>query len=104
MFLFVEIVDTELLQVYNKLRRHNDIRFEVKKVEKTSDKVFLLIQVGSSFECFLPPPDQTFQSQAVLGGISLNSPDFKSPDSQPNLEAFSVFKHIPRIARGILPI
>ena len=29
----------------NKLRRHNDIRFEVKKVERTADKVFLLIQV-----------------------------------------------------------
>ncbi|KAJ7827539.1 hypothetical protein B0H14DRAFT_2814688 [Mycena olivaceomarginata] len=71
--------------VYNKLRRHNDIRFEVKKVEKTSDKVFLLIQ-------------------AVLGGISLNSPDFKSPDSQPNLEAFSVFKHIPRIARVVVEV
>ncbi|KAF8205795.1 hypothetical protein K438DRAFT_2014648 [Mycena galopus ATCC 62051] len=71
--------------VYNKLRKHNDIRFEVKKVEKTSDKVFLLIQ-------------------AVLGGVSLNSPEYKSPDSQPNLEAFSVFKHIPRIARVVVEV
>ncbi|KAF7363796.1 ATP-dependent DNA helicase MER3 [Mycena sanguinolenta] len=71
--------------VYNKLRKHNDIRFEVKKVEKTSDKVFLLIQ-------------------AVLGGISLNSPEYKSTDSQPNLEAFSVFKHIPRIARVVVEV
>ncbi|KAJ6502143.1 Sec63 Brl domain-containing protein [Mycena sanguinolenta] len=71
--------------VYNKLRKHNDIRFEVKKVEKTSDKVFLLIQ-------------------AVLGGISLNSPEYKSSDSQPNLEAFSVFKHIPRIARVVVEV
>lgn len=33
------------LQGLNKLRKHNDIRFEIKKLEKTSDKVFLLIQV-----------------------------------------------------------
>ncbi|KAJ7685543.1 P-loop containing nucleoside triphosphate hydrolase protein [Mycena polygramma] len=71
--------------VYNKLRKHNDIRFEIKKVEKTSDKVFLLIQ-------------------AVLGGISLNSPEYKSSDSQPNLEAFSVFKHISRIARVVVEV
>ncbi|KAJ7256507.1 Sec63 Brl domain-containing protein [Mycena haematopus] len=71
--------------VYNKLRKHNDIRFEVKKVEKTSDKVFLLIQ-------------------AVLGGISLNSPEYKSSDSQPSLEAFSVFKHIARIARVVVEV
>ncbi|KAJ7481219.1 inner membrane protein import complex subunit Tim54-domain-containing protein [Mycena galericulata] len=71
--------------LYNKLRKHNDIRFEVKKVEKTSDKVFLLIQ-------------------AVLGGISLNSQEYKSSDSQPQLEAFSVFKHIPRIARVIVEV
>ncbi|KAJ7709458.1 hypothetical protein B0H17DRAFT_1190666 [Mycena rosella] len=67
--------------VFNKLRKHNDMRFEVKKVEKTSDKVFLLIQ-------------------AVLGGITLNAPEYKSGDSQPQLEAFSVFKHVSRIARG----
>lgn len=32
-------------QALNKLRKHNDIRFEIKKLEKTSDKAFLLIQV-----------------------------------------------------------
>ncbi|PBK78606.1 P-loop containing nucleoside triphosphate hydrolase protein [Armillaria solidipes] len=69
----------------NKLRRHNDIRFEVKKVEKTSDKTFLLIQ-------------------AVLGGISLNSPEYKTGDSQPQLDAFSVFRHIPRIARAVVEV
>ncbi|KAF8997948.1 P-loop containing nucleoside triphosphate hydrolase protein [Hymenopellis radicata] len=58
----------------NKLRKHNDIRFEVKKVERTSDKVFLLIQ-------------------AVLGGISLSSPEYRTGDSQPQLEAFSIFRH-----------
>ncbi|CAK5265299.1 unnamed protein product [Mycena citricolor] len=50
--------------VYNKLRRHNDIRFEVKKVERTSDKVLLLIQ-------------------AILGGISLNTAEYKTSDSHP---------------------
>ncbi|PBK92990.1 P-loop containing nucleoside triphosphate hydrolase protein [Armillaria gallica] len=69
----------------NKLRRHIDIRFEVKKVEKTSDKTFLLIQ-------------------AVLGGISLNSPEYKTGDSQPQLDAFSVFRHIPRIARAVVEV
>ncbi|KAJ7137709.1 P-loop containing nucleoside triphosphate hydrolase protein [Mycena epipterygia] len=71
--------------VYNKLRKHNDIRFEVKKVEKTSDKIFLLIQ-------------------AVLGGISLSSAEYKTSDSQPQLEAFSVFKHVSRIARVIVEV
>jgi hypothetical protein len=41
-------------QIYNKIRQHNDIRFTVKKVEKTSDKVFLLIQVcGTNLPQFL---------------------------------------------------
>ncbi|KAF7295289.1 DEAD/DEAH-box DNA helicase [Mycena indigotica] len=71
--------------IFNKLRRHNDIRFEVKKVEKSSDKIFLLIQ-------------------AVLSGISLNSPDYKAADSQLNLEAFAVFKHVSRIARVIVEV
>ncbi|KIY42928.1 P-loop containing nucleoside triphosphate hydrolase protein [Fistulina hepatica ATCC 64428] len=71
--------------VFNKLRRHNDIRYEVKKVEKTSDKVFLLIQ-------------------AVLGGISLNSPDYRSGDSQPSLEAFAIWKHVIRVARAVIEV
>ncbi|KAJ7074112.1 hypothetical protein C8F01DRAFT_1360827 [Mycena amicta] len=71
--------------VLNKLRRHNDMRFEVKKVEKTSDKIFLLIQ-------------------AVLSGISLNAPEYKCADSQLNLEAFSVFKHVARIARVVVEV
>ncbi|KAF7322399.1 DEAD/DEAH-box DNA helicase [Mycena chlorophos] len=71
--------------VFNKLRRHNDMRFEVKKVEKTSDKTFLLIQ-------------------AVLSGISLNSPEYKCNDSQLTLEAYSVFKHVARIARVIVEV
>ncbi|KAJ3740516.1 hypothetical protein DFH05DRAFT_1509141 [Lentinula detonsa] len=71
--------------IYNRLRRHNDIRYEVKKVERTSDKTLLLIQ-------------------AILGGISLSAPEYRSNDSQPHLEAFSVFKHLPRIARAIVEV
>ncbi|KAG6907419.1 hypothetical protein DXG01_008991 [Tephrocybe rancida] len=69
----------------NKLRRHSDIRFEMKKLEKTADKVLLLIQ-------------------AVLGGISLNSPEYKSADSQPQLEAFGIFRHVSRISRAIVEV
>ncbi|KAG6854737.1 hypothetical protein C0991_002451 [Blastosporella zonata] len=69
----------------NKLRRHSDIRFEIKKLDKTADKVFLLIQ-------------------AVLGGISLNSPEYKSADSQPQLEVFGIFRHVTRIARAIVEV
>ncbi|THU96369.1 P-loop containing nucleoside triphosphate hydrolase protein [Dendrothele bispora CBS 962.96] len=75
----------QLLQAYNKLRKHNDIRFEVKKLEKTSDKISLLIQ-------------------AVLGGISLNHPDYRNNDSQLQLEAFGVFRHLPRIARAVVEV
>lgn len=32
-------------QVFNKLRKDIDIRYEIKRVETTSDKIFLLIQV-----------------------------------------------------------
>ncbi|KAF9013956.1 hypothetical protein BDQ17DRAFT_1320644 [Cyathus striatus] len=71
--------------IYNQLRKHADIRFELKKVEKTSDKVFLLLQ-------------------AVLGGISLSNPEFKNSDSQPYLEAFSILRHAPRIARTVVEV
>ncbi|KAF8077800.1 Sec63 Brl domain-containing protein [Lyophyllum atratum] len=69
----------------NRLRKHPDIRFEIKKLEKTADKVFLLIQ-------------------AVLGGISLNTAEYKSADSQPQLEAFGIFRHVSRIARAIVEV
>lgn len=68
-------------QPLNKLRTHNDIRFSITRLDKPADKVFLLLQ-------------------AILGGISLNSPEYKSADSQPNLEALGIFRHISRIARG----
>ncbi|KAJ7578472.1 Sec63 Brl domain-containing protein [Mycena floridula] len=69
----------------NKLRRSDDIRYEVKKMEKPSDKVCVLIQ-------------------AILGGISLSSPEYKSVDSQLHLEAHGVFQHIIRIARAIVEV
>ncbi|KLO07339.1 P-loop containing nucleoside triphosphate hydrolase protein [Schizopora paradoxa] len=72
-------------QAYSKLKDHNDIRYKIKKVEKASDKTFLLIQ-------------------AVLGGISLSSNDFKPTDSQPALEALSVFRHTSRIARVVVEV
>ncbi|KAF9495867.1 P-loop containing nucleoside triphosphate hydrolase protein [Pleurotus eryngii] len=69
----------------NKLRTHNDIRFSIKRLDKPADKVFLLLQ-------------------AILGGISLNSPEYKSADSQPNLEALGIFRHISRIARALVEV
>ncbi|KAG2041892.1 Sec63 Brl domain-containing protein [Suillus americanus] len=72
-------------QVYEKIRRHNDIRFAVKKIQGTSDKVFLLMQ-------------------AVLGGLPLNSAEYRSGESQPCLEALSVFRHVSRIAIAVAEV
>ncbi|KAH8117083.1 P-loop containing nucleoside triphosphate hydrolase protein [Phellopilus nigrolimitatus] len=71
--------------VYNKMRDHPDIRYKIKKVEKASDKALILIQ-------------------AVLGGISLSSAEYKSFDSQPALDALSIFRHTARIARVVVEI
>ncbi|KAL1744365.1 hypothetical protein HDZ31DRAFT_82770 [Schizophyllum fasciatum] len=71
--------------ILSKINRHNDLRFTVKKVENTVDKAFLLIQ-------------------ATLGGLPLSSPEFKSADSQPQLEAFGIFKHIGRIAKAVVEV
>lgn len=38
--------------------------------------------------------------KAVLGGLPLNSGEYRSGESQPFLEAFSVFRHVGRIATG----
>ncbi|TDL24911.1 P-loop containing nucleoside triphosphate hydrolase protein [Rickenella mellea] len=72
-------------QVYNKLRDHQDIRFKTRKIEKSGDKVFYLIQ-------------------AVLGGISLSSAEYKTADSQPHLDALSVFRHTSRIGRVVVEV
>ncbi|EJD02191.1 P-loop containing nucleoside triphosphate hydrolase protein [Fomitiporia mediterranea MF3/22] len=71
--------------VYNKMRDHSDIRYKIKKVEKASDKSFILIQ-------------------AVLGGISLSAPEYKTSDSQPVLDALSVFRHAARIGRVVVEV
>ncbi len=69
------------MEVYNKLRTHHDIRFTVKKIEKPSDKVFILIQ-------------------SILGAINLSDPEYKSGETQPYLESLPIIRHITRIARG----
>ncbi|KAI5117308.1 hypothetical protein M0805_005536 [Coniferiporia weirii] len=71
--------------VYNKMRDHPKIRYKIKKVEKASDKAFILIQ-------------------AVLGGIPLSAPEYKTSDSQPTLDALSVFRHTARIARVVVEV
>ncbi|TFY75843.1 hypothetical protein EWM64_g8169 [Hericium alpestre] len=81
----LKLRDVILQKVYNKLRDHDDIRFRLKKIGKTGDKVFILLQ-------------------AVLGCISLNSPEFKVGDSQPHMEAFSIFRHVNRIARAMVEV
>ncbi|KAG2362507.1 hypothetical protein BDR07DRAFT_1451114 [Suillus spraguei] len=71
--------------IYERIKRHNDIRFAVKRIQGTSDKVFLLIQ-------------------AVLGGLPLNSAEYRSGESQLCLEAFSVFRHVSRIATAVAEV
>ncbi|KAF8517515.1 P-loop containing nucleoside triphosphate hydrolase protein, partial [Hysterangium stoloniferum] len=75
---FDELVESSIADLQQH-KLHNDIRFKT-KAEKPSDKVLLLIQ-------------------AVLGGIPLNAPEYRTTDSQPFLEALTVFKHAVRIAR-----
>lgn len=83
--------------MYEKLRRHSDIRFPPKKTAGTSDKVLLLIQVR-----ILAWSGHRFSEdvQAILAGLPLNSPEFKPTDGQPYLEAISVFRHGTRIVTG----
>ncbi|KAF8652668.1 hypothetical protein AX14_008392 [Amanita brunnescens Koide BX004] len=69
----------------NTLCLHDDIRFRIKKPEKTSDKVFIIIQ-------------------AILGGVSLNLPEYKTGDSQLYLEALAIFRHVGRITRAVVEV
>lgn len=71
-------------QIYRKLSEHNDIRFP-SRVEKAADKIFILIQ-------------------AVLGGVPLAAPEYKTPDSQPFLEAITILKHSVRVVRTIVEV
>lgn len=43
-------------------------------------------------------------SQAVLGGISLNAPEYKKGDCQPQLEVFTIFRHVTRIASALVEV
>ncbi|KAH7343302.1 hypothetical protein B0J17DRAFT_764514 [Rhizoctonia solani] len=70
-------------QVYNKLNEHESIRFPLKKAETSADKAFLLIQ-------------------AILGGAPLMSAEFKSPNSQPHMEALNVMRHAPRMITALV--
>ncbi|KAI0282118.1 Sec63 Brl domain-containing protein, partial [Russula aff. rugulosa BPL654] len=70
-------------QVFSKLREHDDIRFKIGRVEKTADKVFLLIQ-------------------AALGRIYLHATEYKSGDSNALLDSVVVFRHASRIARAMV--
>ncbi|KZT02310.1 P-loop containing nucleoside triphosphate hydrolase protein [Laetiporus sulphureus 93-53] len=72
-------------QVYNKMRVHNDIRYQIKKIEKPADKIFVLIQ-------------------AVLGCMSLSDPEYKNGDNNPPGEAFAIFRHVARIAKAIVEV
>lgn len=69
------------MQIYNKLRTHNDIRYTLKKIEKPADKVFILIQ-------------------AILGAVNLSDPEYKASETQPYTESIPIFRHVSRIARG----
>ncbi|KAI0362446.1 P-loop containing nucleoside triphosphate hydrolase protein [Trametes cingulata] len=71
--------------VYNKLRTHNDIRYPLKKIEKPSDKVFILIQ-------------------AILSAINLSDPEYKTGESQPYTESLPILRHISRIARAVVEV
>ncbi|KAI0636677.1 P-loop containing nucleoside triphosphate hydrolase protein [Trametes polyzona] len=71
--------------VYNKLRTHNDIRYTIKKIEKPSDKVFILIQ-------------------AILSAINLSDPEYKTGETQPYLESIPILRHISRIARAVVEV
>ncbi|EIN07088.1 P-loop containing nucleoside triphosphate hydrolase protein [Punctularia strigosozonata HHB-11173 SS5] len=71
--------------VYIKLRTDDGVRFKLSKIEKPGDKIFILMQ-------------------AVLGGVYLNSPEYRTADSQPYLESTTIFRHAPRIAKGIVEV
>ncbi|TBU35674.1 P-loop containing nucleoside triphosphate hydrolase protein [Dichomitus squalens] len=72
-------------QVYNKLRAHIDIRYPLKKIDKPSDKVFILIQ-------------------AILGAVNLSEPEYKTAESQPYTESIPILRHISRIARAVVEV
>ncbi|KAH9857195.1 P-loop containing nucleoside triphosphate hydrolase protein [Lenzites betulinus] len=87
MILILKLSDKATVReiVYNKLRTHNDIRYTIKKIEKPSDKVFILIQ-------------------AILSAINLSDPEYKAGDTQPYTESLPILRHISRIARAAVEV
>lgn len=81
----------------NKLCNHQEIRFPLKKVQHPTDKVFILLQVRS----FTLTSGVSYYEQAILGGISLSSPEYKTGDSILALEAASVYRQALRVIRAI---
>ncbi|KZP01054.1 P-loop containing nucleoside triphosphate hydrolase protein [Calocera viscosa TUFC12733] len=73
-------------QMLEILKLEENIRFRPQKIGKVSDKVFLLLQ-------------------AVLGGINLNSAEYKTPDAQaPHMEASFLFKNAPKLAKAVADV
>ncbi|KAK2466807.1 hypothetical protein APHAL10511_001065 [Amanita phalloides] len=108
----ITAVDSDSTSLGSELRRkrlsrtnlaHNDIRFNIKKLEKTCDKVFVLIQVSIAFSTSELNPTHLLL-KAILGGISLNSPEYRTGDSQPHLEALAIFRHVCRITRAFAAV
>lgn len=83
------------------MRTHNDIRYQIKKIEKPADKVFVLVQVCSPITHLSSAHlDEMHLTQAVMACINLSDPQYKSGDSNPVLDAFTIFRHITRIIKG----
>ncbi|OJA17319.1 hypothetical protein AZE42_04133 [Rhizopogon vesiculosus] len=53
---------------------------------------------------FTPAVLQMTSLKAVLAGLPLNNAEYKSAESQPCLEAFSVFRHVTRIAIAVAEV
>ncbi|KZT52720.1 P-loop containing nucleoside triphosphate hydrolase protein [Calocera cornea HHB12733] len=76
----------DIIQMLETLKIQQNIRFRPQRIAKVADKVFVMLQ-------------------AVLGGINLNSAEYKTPDAQaPHMEANLMFKHAPKLARAVADI
>ena len=95
------LTPSPVMKIYNKMRTQNDIRYQIKKIEKPADKVFVLVQVCSPTSHLSSTlHDFVHSTQAVLACINLSDPEYKGGESNPVMEAFSVFRHITRIMKG----
>lgn len=63
--------------------------------------MFVLVQVCSPIaHLWSAHLDAVHLTQAVLACINLSDPQYKSGDSNPVMEALSIFRHITRIMKG----